>query len=64
VKKRDANVLVRRCERLVVISFERGRSELKKRSGEVIRQNMAHLQLTENMTLNKKLWWTRIRVVG
>lgn len=36
----------------------------KKYWGEVIRHNMAQRQLTEDMTLDRKLWRTGIRVEG
>ncbi|KAG5573732.1 hypothetical protein H5410_063498 [Solanum commersonii] len=38
----------------------RGRGRSKKYWGEVIRQAMTQLQLTENMTLDRRLWRTRI----
>ncbi|KAF3643662.1 putative methyltransferase PMT21 [Capsicum annuum] len=45
---------VRRCERLALDGFRRGRGRPKKYWGEVIRQDMEQLQLTEDMTLDKK----------
>ncbi|XP_070031452.1 uncharacterized protein [Nicotiana tomentosiformis] len=62
VKRRCANALVRRCERLAMVGPMRGRS--KKYWEEVIKQDMTHLKLTENMTLDKSVWRSRIRVVG
>ncbi|PHU12789.1 hypothetical protein BC332_19719 [Capsicum chinense] len=42
---------VRRCERLALDGFRRGRGRPKKYWGEVIRRDMEQLQLTEDMTL-------------
>ncbi|PHT60524.1 Alpha-N-acetylglucosaminidase [Capsicum baccatum] len=42
----------------------RGRGRSKKNWREVIRHDMEHLQLTEDMTLDRKVWRTRIRVEG
>ena len=47
-----------------VASQRRGRGRLKKNWGEVIRQDMTLLQLTEDMTLDRKVWRSKIRVVG
>ncbi|KAG5572676.1 hypothetical protein H5410_062442 [Solanum commersonii] len=44
----------RRCKRLVVGSTRRGRDRPKKYSGEVIRQDMTQLHITEEMTLDRK----------
>ena len=41
--------------------FRRGRGRPKKYWVEVIRQDMEQLQLTEDMTLDRKVWRTRIR---
>ncbi|XP_059282471.1 uncharacterized protein LOC132036212 [Lycium ferocissimum] len=64
VMRRDTNAPVRRCERLAMDGFRRGRGRPKKYWGEVIRQDMAHLQLTEDMTLDRRVWRTQIRVEG
>ncbi|KAF3679316.1 putative prolyl 4-hydroxylase 7 [Capsicum annuum] len=45
---------VRRCERLALDGFRRGRGRPKKYWGEVIRRDMEQLQLTEDMTLDRK----------
>ncbi|KAF3618966.1 COP9 signalosome complex subunit 2 [Capsicum annuum] len=42
------------CERLALDGFRRGRGRPKKYWGEVIRWNMEQLQLTEDMTLDRK----------
>ncbi|KAM3268229.1 hypothetical protein P3S67_031170 [Capsicum chacoense] len=61
VKRRGMDVPVRRCERLALDGFRQGRGRLKKYWGEVIRRDMEQLQLTEDMTLDRKVWRTRIR---
>ncbi|KAG5612483.1 hypothetical protein H5410_023764 [Solanum commersonii] len=42
--------------------MRRGRGRPKKYWGEVIRQDMAQLHITEDMTLNRKEWRSRIKV--
>ncbi|XP_070046511.1 uncharacterized protein [Nicotiana tomentosiformis] len=54
---------VRRCERLTLQGLRRDRGRPKKRWGEVIRQDMAQLQLTEDMILDRKICRSRIRAV-
>ncbi|XP_070029931.1 uncharacterized protein [Nicotiana sylvestris] len=54
MRRRSTDALVRRCERLTLEGLRRGRGRLKKRWGEVIRQDMEQLQLTEDMTLDRK----------
>ncbi|KAK4347380.1 hypothetical protein RND71_033719 [Anisodus tanguticus] len=63
VPRRDTDAPVRRCERLAMDGFRRGRGRPKKYWGEVIRRDIAQVQLTD-MTLDRRLWWTRIRVEG
>ncbi|KAF3673281.1 Coiled-coil domain-containing protein SCD2 [Capsicum annuum] len=55
VKRRGMNAPVRRCERLALDGFRRGRGRPKKYWGEVIRRDMEQLQLTEDMTLDRKV---------
>ncbi|XP_059281238.1 uncharacterized protein LOC132034923 [Lycium ferocissimum] len=50
VQRRCVDAPVRRCERMAVVGLKRGRGRPKKAWGEVIRQDMALLQLTEDMT--------------
>ncbi|KAK4379657.1 hypothetical protein RND71_001519 [Anisodus tanguticus] len=64
VQRRDTDTPVRRCERLAMDWFRRGRGRPKKYWGEVIRRDMTQVQLTEDMTLDRGLWRTQIRVVG
>ncbi|KAM3202650.1 hypothetical protein P3L10_030274 [Capsicum annuum] len=61
VKRRGMDAPVRRCERLALDGFRRGRGRPKKYWGEVIRRDMEQLQLTEDMTLDRKVWRTRSR---
>ncbi|XP_070042135.1 uncharacterized protein [Nicotiana tomentosiformis] len=63
VRRRSTDTLVRRCELLTLEGLRRGRGRPKKRWGEVITQDMAQLQQTEDMTLDRKVWRSRIRVV-
>ncbi|KAF3630083.1 Mediator of RNA polymerase II transcription subunit 20a [Capsicum annuum] len=60
--RRGTNALVRRCERLALDGFRRGRGRPKKYWREVIRRDMEQFQLIEDMTLDRKIWRTRIRV--
>lgn len=62
-EKEGLDAPVMRCEKLAVVSLKRGRSRLKKHWKEVIRHHIVHLQLTRDMTLERKLWRSWIRVV-
>ena len=55
---------VRRCEKMILgtSTRRRGRGRPKKRWGEVIKQDLAMLLLTEDMALDRKKWRSRIRV--
>nr|XP_016475021.1 PREDICTED: uncharacterized protein LOC107796733 [Nicotiana tabacum] len=64
VKRRDIDASVRSCERLSMAGLRKGIGRPKKYWGEVIRQDMLLLQLTEDMTHDRKVWRLRIRVVG
>ncbi|KAM3322064.1 hypothetical protein P3S67_003215 [Capsicum chacoense] len=64
VMRRGMDAPVRRCERLALDGFRWGRGRLKKYWGEVSRRDMEQLQLTEDMTLDRKIWRTRIRAEG
>lgn len=57
MKRRSIASEVRETERLAVIGLRRGRGRR-----EVIRQDMAHLQLTEDKALDRRAWMPRIRV--
>ncbi|XP_070022910.1 uncharacterized protein [Nicotiana sylvestris] len=62
VKRRGVDALVRRCERLALEGQRRGRYRPKKYWGEVIRRDMALLQLTEDMTIDRNVWRLRIKI--
>ncbi|KAF3646023.1 Casein kinase II subunit alpha-1 [Capsicum annuum] len=51
---------VRRCERIALDGFRRGSGRPKKYWREVIRRDMEQLQLTVDMTHDRKVWKTRI----
>ncbi|KAF3684046.1 hypothetical protein FXO38_00469 [Capsicum annuum] len=54
VMRRGTDAPVRRCERLDLDGFRRSRGRSKKYCREVIRHDMEQLQLTEDMTLDRK----------
>ncbi|KAF3639912.1 50S ribosomal protein L9, chloroplastic [Capsicum annuum] len=60
VKRRGMDAPVRRCERLALDGFTRGRGRPKKYWGEVIRRDMEQLQLIEDMTLDRKCFVFRV----
>ncbi|XP_070017308.1 uncharacterized protein [Nicotiana sylvestris] len=64
IQRRILDAPVRRCERLVVEGTRRGRGCPKKYWGEVIMQDMARLKISEDMTLDRKMWRLSISVVG
>ncbi|XP_070046182.1 uncharacterized protein [Nicotiana tomentosiformis] len=64
VKRRSIDFHVRRCERLAMENLRRGRGRPKKYWGEVIRQDMTLFQLTEDMTLDRRVLRSRIKVEG
>ncbi|XP_070034465.1 uncharacterized protein [Nicotiana tomentosiformis] len=63
VRRRSPDAPTRRYERLTLEGLHRGRGRPKKRWGEVIRQDKEQLQLTEDMTLDRNVWRSRIRIV-
>nr|XP_009795786.1 PREDICTED: uncharacterized protein LOC104242434 [Nicotiana sylvestris] len=64
VKRRSTDAPIRRCERLALGGGRRDRGRTKKSWGEVIRREMAQLELTEDMTLDRKVWRLKIRIKG
>ncbi|KAM3269850.1 hypothetical protein P3S67_029756 [Capsicum chacoense] len=64
VMRRDTGAPVRRCETVAMDGFRWDRGRPKKYWREVIRHDMEQLQLTEDMTLDRKVWRMRIRVDG
>ncbi|XP_070007030.1 uncharacterized protein [Nicotiana sylvestris] len=61
IQRRCTDAPVRRCERLAVVGTQRGSERPKKYWGEVIRQDMARLRITEDMTLDRELWRSSIK---
>ncbi|KAF3629834.1 hypothetical protein FXO37_28740 [Capsicum annuum] len=61
VMRRGTDAPVRRCERLALDDFRRRRGRPKKYWREVIKYDMEQLQLTEDITLDRKVWRSRIR---
>ncbi|KAF3652937.1 putative D-cysteine desulfhydrase 1, mitochondrial [Capsicum annuum] len=61
VIRRGTDALVPRCERLAMDGLRQGRGRPKKYWREVIRHDMKLLQLTEDMTLDRKGWRMQIR---
>ena len=55
VMRRGTDAPVRRCERIALDCFRRSRGRPKKYWRKVIRQDMGLLQLSEDMTLDRKL---------
>ncbi|XP_070030741.1 uncharacterized protein [Nicotiana sylvestris] len=55
VRRKSTDAPVRRCERLTLEGLQRGRGRPKKRCREVIRQDMAQLQMTEDITFDRKV---------
>ncbi|PHT42182.1 hypothetical protein CQW23_16207 [Capsicum baccatum] len=64
VMRRGTDAPVRRCETVAMDGFTWDRGRPKKYWREVIRHNMEQLQLTEDMTLDRKMWRMRIRTIG
>ena len=64
VKRRCVDTPVRRCERLAIEGRKRCRGRPKKYWEKVLKQDMKHLQVTEDMTLDRRAWQTRSRVEG
>lgn len=49
---------------VAMVGMRRGGGKPKKYLGEVIRQDMTHQQLTKDMTLDRRIRRSRIRVEG
>nr|XP_009781756.1 PREDICTED: uncharacterized protein LOC104230602 [Nicotiana sylvestris] len=63
-QRRSPDAPVRRCERLDLAGTRIGRGRPKKYWGEVSRRDMTLLQISEDMTLDRKVWKSSIRVVN
>lgn len=62
VKRRYLDAHVTRCERLNIVGLRRGKERPKKNWRELIRHDIAHVYLTKDVTLDKRLWRSTIRV--
>lgn len=62
--KRCIDTKVRMCERLVIEGMKRGTGSPNKYWREVIRHDMTQLQLSRDMTLDRRVWRAHIRVEG
>ncbi|KAM3381951.1 hypothetical protein P3S68_007524 [Capsicum galapagoense] len=49
--RRGSDAPLRSCKRLDIVGTKKGRARPKKYWGEVIRQDMTHVQITEDMML-------------
>lgn len=56
MKRRCIDTPTRRNERLLIQGTRRGRDRTKKYKKDVIRQDMAHLYVTDDMTLDRRMW--------
>ena len=57
------NAPVRRCERINIPIGKRGRGQSKKSLDEVIREDLKVIELTKNLTQDRRLWRDRIRTL-
>ncbi|XP_019265841.1 PREDICTED: uncharacterized protein LOC109243371 [Nicotiana attenuata] len=64
VRRRSLDAPVRRCELLALVGSRRGRGRPKKYWGDVIRQDLARLQIFEDMAFDRKVWRPSSTVVG
>ena len=64
VIRRGTDAPVQRYERLALDGFRRSRGRPKKYWRVVIKYDIEQLRLTEDMTLDRKVWRSRIRVEG
>jgi len=63
VRRRSVNALVRNIENIDRLDCKRSRGRLKKSWSEVIRHDLQTLGLAEDMTQDRTLWRSRIKVV-
>jgi len=63
IRRRSMDALVRRCEKLDRPDFRRSGGRPKKSWSEVIRRNLKTLGLVEDMTQDRRLLRSRIKVV-
>ena len=62
--RRGTDAPVHRCKRLALDGFKRGRGRPKKYWRGVIRRDLEQLRLTEDITLDRKVWRKNIRLEG
>ncbi|XP_070054435.1 uncharacterized protein [Nicotiana tomentosiformis] len=62
VRRRSQEAPVKMCQRLSLAGMRRGRGWSKKYWGEVIRKDMAQLQISDDMALDSKAWRSTIRL--
>ena len=63
VKWRSMDDSVRRCKRINIPAGKRGRGRPKKSLDEVIREDLKVVDLTEDLTQDRKAWRDRIRIL-
>lgn len=51
-----------RCERLDIVDMRRGRGRLKKYYKEITRQDMTHLYINKDMSLDRRIYKSEIRI--
>ncbi|XP_075091555.1 uncharacterized protein LOC142171755 [Nicotiana tabacum] len=62
VKRRNIDAPIMRCERLAMEGLRKGRGRPKRYWGGVIRQDMMLLHLNGDMSLDKRVWRSRIGI--
>ena len=63
VKRRCVNAPVRKCEKISLSHYRRGRGRPKMSWNEVIRSDMKITGVTKDMTQDRNLWRSRIKIV-
>ena len=63
IRRRNMDAPVRRCEKLERPDYKRSRGRPKNSWSEVIRHDLKTLGLVEDMTQDRRLWRSRIKVV-
>jgi len=62
IRKRNMDTPVRRYEKPHRLDYRRSRGSLKKSWSEIIRHKVKTLGLVEDMTQDRRLWRSRIKV--
>jgi len=63
IKRMNVDAPMRMCEALDLLHYTRGRGQPKTSWNVVIRSDMRCMGLTEDMTLDRNLWQSRIKIV-